>query len=71
MREEVEKAWTYAYRFFFEYPRPFPWHVQHFWSDVEKWPLERVFSDDGLSMFGETFRNFAGDPIQWRPVMSD
>ena len=71
MREEVEAAWTYAYRFFFEYPRPFPWHVQHFWSDVEKWPLERVFSEDGLSMFGETFRNFAGDPIQWRPVMSD
>ena len=69
-REQVEAAWTYAYRFFFEYPRPFPWHVQHFWSDVEKWPLERVFSEEGMAMFGETLRNFAGDPIDWRPVMS-
>jgi len=69
-REQVEAAWTYAYRFFFEYPRPFPWHVQHFWSDVEKWPLERVFSEEGMAMFGGTLRNFAGDPIDWRPVMS-
>ena len=64
-REQVETAWTYAYRFFFEYPQPFPWHVQHFWPDVEKWPLERVLSVDGLAKFGNTFRYLMGEPIQW------
>jgi hypothetical protein len=64
-REQVETAWTYAYRFFFEYPQPFPWHVQHFWPDVEKWPLERVLSEDGLAKFGDTFRYLMGEPIQW------
>ncbi len=26
-QEQVERAWNYAYRFFFEYPHPFPWHL--------------------------------------------
>ena len=65
-REQVEDAWTYAYRFFFKYPQPFPWHVQHFWPNVEKWPLERVFSERGLAQFGDTFRYLAGEPIDWK-----
>jgi hypothetical protein len=64
-REEVERAWTYAYRFFFEYPQPYPWHVQHFWEDVEKWPLERVLSDQGMARFGDTFRYLTGEKINW------
>ncbi len=64
-REQVDTAWTYAYRFFFEYPRPFPWHVQHFWEDVEKWPLERVLSPEGMRKFGNTFQHLAGKPIEW------
>jgi hypothetical protein len=24
--QQVRRAWHYAYRFFFDYPRPFPWH---------------------------------------------
>ncbi len=65
-RQQVESAWTYAYRFFFEYPQPFPWHVQHFWEDVETWPLERVLSDKSLEQFGATFRFLTGDPIEWK-----
>jgi hypothetical protein len=64
-REAVESAWTYAFRFFFEYPQPFPWHVQHFWDDEAKWPLDVVLSERGLLEFGDTFRYLAGEPIEW------
>jgi hypothetical protein len=65
-REQVETAWTYAYRFFMEYPQPFPWHVQHFWNDVERWPLKKVLSEEGLRLFGETFDYLIGKPIEWK-----
>ncbi len=65
-REQVESAWTYAYRFFFEYPQPFPWHVQHFWDDAEKWSPERVLSEEGMVVFGDTFDYLAGIPIEWK-----
>ncbi len=64
-RELVDLAWTYAYRFFFEYPQPFPWHVQHFWEDEKKWPLSKVLSEEGMQLFGKTFNYLVGDPIEW------
>jgi hypothetical protein len=64
-REQVESAWTYAYRFFFEYPQPFPWHVQHFWDDQVRWPLERTLSEEGMKYFGATFEYLLGKPIEW------
>jgi len=64
-REQVEVAWTYAYRFFFEYPQPFPWHVQHVWKDAENWPLDRVLSEEGMALFGDTFNYLLGEPIEW------
>jgi hypothetical protein len=57
----VKTAWTYAYRFFFEYPQPFPWHIQHFWDCLDEWPLERVLSDEGRAAFGDTFAALVGD----------
>ena len=30
-QRQVEQAWNYAYRFFFEYPHPFPWHLLQMW----------------------------------------
>src|SRR5688572_3754487 len=36
--EQIAKAWNYAYRFFFESPRPFPWRLMNFWDDFEVWP---------------------------------
>ena len=57
----VTAAWTYAYRFFFEYPRPFPWHIQHFWECLEEWPLERVLSEEGRAAFGNTFSALVGE----------
>jgi hypothetical protein len=62
---QVQTAWEYAYRFFFEYPIPFPWRLMHFWKDLEIWPLGRVLSDEGRAGFGKAFDYLAGEPIKW------
>jgi hypothetical protein len=64
-REQVEQAWNYAYRFFFDYPCPFPWHMLNFWNELETWSLERVLSSEGQAVFGDTFQNLAGEPRRW------
>ncbi len=64
-REQVEQAWQYAYRFFFEYPLPFPWHLLHFWKELEDWPFARVLSKEGQAQFGTAFRLLAGEPRNW------
>jgi len=64
-REQIETAWEYAYRFFFEYPQPFPWRLMHFWKDVDIWPLSRVLSDEGQAEYKQTFDYLAGKPIKW------
>lgn len=63
--QQVEAAWSYAYRFFFEYPRPFPWHLLHFWNELETWSVARVLSDEGQAVFGRTFAELLGEPINW------
>jgi hypothetical protein len=64
-REQVERAWNYAYRFFFEFPEPFPWHLLSYWDELETWPVERVLSGEGREAFGATFNCLAGAPRQW------
>jgi hypothetical protein len=64
-RDQVERAWNYAYRFFFEYPLPFPWHLLSYWDELESWPLERVLSDEGQAAFGSTFNSLLGEQRQW------
>lgn len=63
---QIAKAWNYAYRFFFEYPRPFPWRLMNFWDDLEIWPLEKVLSDEGRAQFEDTFKFLVGEPFTWR-----
>lgn len=63
--EQVNQAWNYAYRFFFEYPLPFPWHLLHFWNELQEWSLARVLSAEGQAQYGNTFRYLTGDPIDW------
>lgn len=60
---QVETAWEYAYRFFYEYPQPFPWRLMHFWKDVDIWPVSRVLADEGRAVFGKTFEYLTGEPI--------
>ncbi len=64
-RNQVEQAWKYAYRFFFDYPCPFPWHMLNFWDELDKWSLERALSSEGQAVFGDTFRYLAGETRQW------
>lgn len=67
-KEQVQGAWQYAYRFFFEFPRPFPWHLVHMWDDYKARPLTSVFSAEGLEHYGPTFASLAGEPIDWRNI---
>jgi len=39
---QIDLAWRYAYRFFFEYPMAYPWHLIGFWDDMAARPLEGV-----------------------------
>jgi hypothetical protein len=64
--DQVETAWNYAYRFFFEYPFDFPWRLIHFWSDLDVWPIRRVLSNEGRGAFESTFRHLAGEPVSWK-----
>ncbi len=64
--KQVEFAWNYAYRFFFEYPRPFPWRLMNFWDDLEVWPLEKVLSTEGMAQFKDTFEFLVGEPFTWK-----
>ena len=64
--KQIEFAWNYAYRFFFEYPRPFPWRLMNFWDDLEVWPLDKVLSDEGMAQFKDTFGFLVGEPFTWK-----
>lgn len=64
--KQIEFAWNYAYRFFFEYPRPFPWRLMNFWDDLEVWPLEKVLREEGQELFGDTFKFLVGEPFTWK-----
>ena len=63
--EQVNLAWEYAYRFFFEYPHPFPWHLLHQYEDIDQHPLEEVMGDPGIKEYGDTFRYLVGEAIDW------
>jgi len=64
-QEQVETAWNYAYRFFFDFPMSFPWRLMKFWQDVDIWPLGRVLSDEGRVEYKKTFDYLAGEPVNW------
>jgi len=64
--EQTAKAWNYAYRFFFEYPRRFPWRLMNFWDDLDVWPVEKVLSEEGMAQFGDTFKFLVGEPFSWK-----
>lgn len=63
--EQVHQAWHYAYRFFFDYPMPFPWHLRDFWENVERWPVHRMLSEEGRLNFDQTFAYLTGEAVPW------
>ncbi len=64
-REQVTEAWHYAYRFFFDYPQPFPWHLVRLWDDYKTRPLEKVLQGECCEQYARTFRYLVGEPIDW------
>ena len=68
-RSQVESAWEYAYRFFFEYARPFPWHLVRVWEDYKARPLSAVLSEEGLQQYGDTFRYLLGETVDWKSIL--
>jgi len=64
-REQIENAWRYAYRFYFDYPCPFPWHLLNFWNELDTWSIERVLSREGQTLFGNTFRYLVSESREW------
>jgi hypothetical protein len=63
--EQVDLAWRYAHRFFFEYPFAFPWHLLHFWDDMQARPLEAVVQPGAVEPYREVLDVMAGEPIDW------
>jgi hypothetical protein len=62
---QVELAWRYAYLFFFEFSKPFPWHLLDLKDDIRTRPLAYVLGDEGEQKYGETFEYLAGKPLTW------
>jgi hypothetical protein len=62
---QVERAWNYAYCFFAEYPRPFPWHLEKIMADLEQRPLSYVLGPEGRAVYEATFQQMAGATIVW------
>jgi hypothetical protein len=65
-QDQVELAWRYAYRFFFEYPFAFPWHLLHFWEDLAAHPLEAVVESAPGPDLQRTLQALVGEPVDWR-----
>ncbi len=65
---QIERALQYIYGFFFDFPRPFPWHLVRMWEDYKSRPLSTVLSPEGKAQWANTFRYLAGEPIDWTPV---
>lgn len=63
--ETVDAAWHYAYRFFFDYPFKFPWHLVRFWDDIAARPFDSVLSPEAWPSYAPTIRALAGEPIDW------
>jgi hypothetical protein len=64
-QEKIDLAWKYAYHFFFEYPKPFPWHLVRMWEDYKQHKLPDSFNPEGLEVYGDSFRYLVGEPIDW------
>lgn len=61
----IDLAWQYAYRFFFDYPLVFPWHLVKVWEDYKVRPLAYVLGSEGREKYGRTFSYLAGQPVEW------
>lgn len=66
--EQIDLAWAYAYRFFFNYPRPYPWHLVNLWEDYSKRNLAQVTQSKEWPEFRAVFNHLAGEPLDWNKI---
>lgn len=57
--EKRELSYSYLDVYFNQWPRPYPWHTT-FRQDIKAWPISRVLSPEGQTLFGSTFEFLAG-----------
>lgn len=69
--DQVKLAWQYAYAFFFEYARPFPWHLVKMWEDYEKRPMSYVLGEQGQAEFAKSFEYLIGTPLDWKEILAE
>lgn len=69
--EQMKMAWAYAYSFFFEYARPFPWHLVKMWDDYEKRPFSYVLGKEGQTEYAESFDYLIGTKLDWAKIFAD
>jgi hypothetical protein len=65
---QIDLAWQYAYYFFFEFPRPFPWHLVRVWDDYRERPLLQVLNPEGLKKYGSTFDYLVDVTLDWNKI---
>ncbi|MBN2046827.1 MAG: hypothetical protein JW750_03190 [Anaerolineaceae bacterium] len=70
-KEKVEAAWRYAYSFFFEYSRPYPWHLVNIWQDYKSMSLANVFSAENFPRYEPTFKQLLGEPMNWEEMIGE
>jgi len=63
--EQVNLAWRYAERFFFEYPFPFPWHLVTFWEDLAERSMTQLILENGCESYQRTLDALIGEEIAW------
>jgi hypothetical protein len=64
--DQVELAWRYAHRFFFDYPFPFPWHLVRFWEDIAARPMQAMLAPGGLAPYRQAVDALLGKPLDWQ-----
>jgi len=70
-KDKIDLAWKYAYHFFFDFPRPFPWHLVHMWDDYREKDLFRVFDNEGKEEYGDSFKYLVGEKLDWNNIHFD
>jgi hypothetical protein len=63
--KQVDLAWAYAYRFFFNFPQPYPWHLVRLWEDYQNNSINTVFNSKEWPDYEKVFHYLAGEPINW------
>jgi hypothetical protein len=64
-QEQIDQAWNYAYAYFHEFTRPYPWHLEKIMADLRNRPISYVLGPEGRLEYEATFQELAGAPINW------